>query len=63
MHPVELWDLMDLLGLPDEWHRDEHVFLRYFQLASGNPHPEDLEYLASLFRSPEAAFGEIDAGN
>ena len=59
MHPVELWDLLDLLGLPDEWHRDDGVFLRYFQRASGNPSPEDLEYLAALFRSTEASFGEM----
>jgi superfamily II DNA or RNA helicase len=57
--PVELWDLMDLLGLPDEWRREDGVFLRYFQRASGNPSAEDLEYLASLFRSTEAAFGEM----
>src|ERR1035438_5297539 len=59
VHPVELWDLMDLLGLPDEWRRDDGVFLRYFQRASGNPSTEDLEYLASLFRSTEAAFGAM----
>jgi superfamily II DNA or RNA helicase len=59
VHPVEIWDLMDLLGLPDDWHRDDGVFLRYFQRASGNPSPEDLEYLASLFRSTEATFGEM----
>jgi SNF2 family DNA or RNA helicase len=59
VHPVELWDLMDLLGLPDEWRRDDSVFLRYFQRASGNPGPDDLEYLAGLFRASEASFGEI----
>jgi SNF2 family DNA or RNA helicase len=59
VHPVELWDLIDLLGLPDKWRRDDGVFLRYFQRASGNPAPEDLEYLASLFRSTEASFGEM----
>lgn len=59
VHPVELWDLMDLLGLPDEWRRDDGVFLRYFQRASGNPSAEDLEYLASLFRSTEASFGAM----
>lgn len=59
VHPVEIWDLMDLLGLPDDWHRDDGIFLRYFQRASGNPSPEDLEYLASLFRSTEATFGEM----
>jgi hypothetical protein len=59
VHPVELWDLMDLLGLPNELHQDDGIFLRYFQRASGNPSPEDLEYLASLFRSTEVTFGEM----
>lgn len=59
VHPVELWDLMNLLGLPDEWRRDDSVFLRYFQRAASNPGNEDLEYLASLFRSTEATYGEI----
>lgn len=59
VHPVELWDLMDLLGLPEDWRRDDGVFLRYFQRASANPGPDDMEYLASLFRSAEACFGQI----
>jgi SNF2 family DNA or RNA helicase len=59
VHPVEVWDLMDLLGLPEEWRRDDRVFLSYFQKTAGNPGPEDLEHLAALFRATEAAFGEI----
>ena len=37
VHPVELWDLMDLLGLPPEWHADDQVFLKYFQQAARQP--------------------------
>ena len=59
VHPVELWDLIDLLGLPPEWRTDDHVFLKYFQLASGNPSPEEMEYLARQFRATEAGFGEL----
>jgi SNF2 family DNA or RNA helicase len=59
VHPVELWDLIDLLGLPAEWRSDDHVFLKYFQLATGNPSPEAMEYLAGQFRATEAAFGEL----
>ena len=65
VHPVELWDLIDLLGLPQEWRADDHVFLKYFQLATGNPSPEAMEYLAGQFRATEAGFGELteeDAG-
>jgi superfamily II DNA or RNA helicase len=60
VHPVELRDLIDLLGLPDEWGLDDDIFLHYFQRATGNPSAEDLEYLASLFRSTEASFGEME---
>jgi SNF2 family DNA or RNA helicase len=59
VHPVELWDLIDLLGLPAEWRFDDHVFLKYFQLATGNPSPEAMEYLAGQFRATEAGFGQL----
>lgn len=63
VHPVELWDLMDLLGLPPEWHADDQVFLKYFQQAVGNPSAEAMEYLATLFRATEAEFGELSDGD
>jgi SNF2 family DNA or RNA helicase len=59
VHPVALWDLIDLLGLPAEWRFDDHVFLKYFQQATENPSPEAMEYLAGQFRATEAAFGEL----
>jgi hypothetical protein len=63
VHPVELWDLIDLLGLPPDWHADDHVFLKYFQQATGNPSADAMEYLAALFRATEAAFGELSEGD
>ena len=63
VHPVELWDLMDLLGLPLEWKADDQVFLKYFQQATGNPSPDAMEYLAALFRATETAFGELSDGD
>lgn len=59
VHPVEIWDLMDLLGLPPKWHADDQVFMKYFQQAAGNPSADAMEYLAALFRATEAAFGEL----
>jgi SNF2 family DNA or RNA helicase len=60
VHPVEVWDLLSLLAMPDEWTRS--AFLEFFRLA-GNPNPahEDFERLATLFRAAESAFGAIDA--
>lgn len=58
VHPVELWDLLRLLGLPGRW-TNRADFLRYFAEATGNPSHETMEYLAGLFRESEAAFGEV----
>jgi SNF2 family DNA or RNA helicase len=60
VHPVEVWDLLSLLAMPDEWTRS--AFLEFFRLAgNSNPSHEDFERLASLFRAAESAFGAIDA--
>lgn len=57
VHPVELWDLLSLLGLPPGW--DEAAFLRYFQILAktGPSHPE-LDELAAMFRETEKAYGD-----
>ncbi len=52
VHPVEVWDLLSLLGLPPEWTAD--AFLRFFDdLDHPNPPPEAMERLARLFRAVE----------
>lgn len=58
VHPVEVWDLLSLLAMPEAWSRS--AFLEFFR-KSGNENPshEDFEYLAALFRAGEAAFGEV----
>ncbi len=60
VHPVEVWDLLDLLGLPPTW--TESNFLRFFELA-GHPSPsnDDLDFMAGLFRAAEVAYGEVPA--
>ena len=56
---VELWDLLELLGLPDEW--SEAAFLRFFEDAGHpNPNREMLAWMAALFRSAERAWGGTD---
>ncbi len=57
VHPVEVWDLLNLLGLPPEWAADDSSISRYFELTAGNPGQHDLEHLAELFRATETAFG------
>lgn len=56
VHPVELWDLLSLLGLPKEW--DSRSFLEYFEGLASNPDAHGLQVAARLFRLTEQAFGE-----
>ena len=57
VHPVEVWDLLNLLGLPSSW--DAASFVTFFDRAgAGNPSPDDFEWLAARFREVEAHFGQ-----
>jgi len=56
VHPVEVWDLLNLLGLPPVWTAD--AFLGFFDdLAQPNPAPERLDRMARLFQAAERAYG------
>ena len=54
VHPVELWDLLRLLGLSGRWEMSRHDFIRYFAEAAGNPSQETMAYLAGMFRETES---------
>jgi superfamily II DNA or RNA helicase len=56
VHPVEVWDLLSLLGLPPEWN--ESAFLKFCE-AVDHPSPshEDMEFLATMFRATEQRYG------
>ncbi|MBI4742717.1 MAG: DEAD/DEAH box helicase family protein [Betaproteobacteria bacterium] len=59
VHPVEVWDLLSLLAMPEAWGRA--AFLEFFRKSGdANPSHEDFERLAFLFRAAETAFGPID---
>jgi hypothetical protein len=55
VHPVEIWDLLDLLGLPAEW--DAPTFVEYFEALDTNPDDDKLHSLARLFQAVERDFG------
>ncbi|MFP5237646.1 MAG: SNF2-related protein [Acidobacteriota bacterium] len=56
--PLEVWDLLSLLGLPPEW--DQNSFLRFFDdVVSPNPATATLDMLAYLFRAVESAYGQV----
>ena len=56
--PAEVWDLLDLLGLPAEWTLDQ--FLKFYEVAAKpSPSNAELQNLASLFRAVESEYGEM----
>jgi hypothetical protein len=56
--PIEVWDLLSLLGLPSEW--TENAFRRFFNLVEQpNPSPEAVDDLAKLFQAAEEHYGSI----
>ena len=58
VHPVEVWDLLNLLGLPPEWTAD--AFLEFFDdLEQESPSPEALNRMARLFQAAERDYGEV----
>ncbi len=57
VHPIEVWDLLDLLGLPPEW--TETAFLDFFkEVRQPNPSAEALDRMARLFQAVERHHGE-----
>ena len=58
VHPVEVWDLLSLLGLPKDWTAP--AFLRFFEdIAQTSPSGDAVERMARLFRAAERQFGEM----
>ena len=58
VHPVEVWDLLDLLGLPPEW--TAAAFLDFFeQVNEPSPSAEALDRMARLFQTVERDHGKV----
>lgn len=56
--PLEVWDLLALLGLPAAWH--PQAFLDFFDNAARpSPSHEQLRQMASLFRAAEQDYGPV----
>lgn len=60
VHPVEIWDLLELLGLPLEW--TDKAFVDYFETTGKNPDEKDLFRLARLFQAVERTYGPLPDG-
>ena len=60
VHPIEVWDLLNLLGLPGDWSGP--AFLRFFEdVAEPSPSSDAVERMAGLFRAAEREFGPMAA--
>ena len=58
VHPVEVWDLLNLLGLPPEW--TDKAFLGFFDdIEQPNPSSNALDRMAKLFQSVERHYGDV----
>ena len=63
VHPVEVWDLLALLGLAGHWGATERNFLRYFrelEIARSSPQDADWAFLARMARDELEYGGPID---
>ena len=59
VHPIEVWDLLNLLGLPPEW--TGKAFLDFFDdVEQPNPSVEAFDRMAGLFRAAERAYGDVE---
>jgi SNF2 family DNA or RNA helicase len=58
VHPVEIYDLLNLFGLPPEW--GQAAFLQFFDdVLHENPSHEAFDRMAGMFRAIEAAYGPV----
>lgn len=58
VHPIEVWDLLALLGLPKGWTAE--TFVQFFaKIGRTTPSHEDFEFLAKMFREVENHFGRV----
>ena len=62
VHPVEVWDLLNLLALPSDW--SSAAFLQFFKdIDHPSPSVDAVERMARLFRAAERHFGEVAASD
>ena len=60
VHPIEVWDLLNLLDLPPEW--SPRAFLGFFDdIEEPNPASDAIDRMARLFQSVERRYGEVKA--
>lgn len=61
VHPIEVWDLLALLGLSGEWGADGRRFLDFYDELRRPPDEADWKLVFRLFRAELALRGRLDA--
>lgn len=62
VHPIEVWDLLSLLGLSGEWGTDGRNFLAFYEELRRPPDEADWSLIFRLFRTEMAMRGgQMDA--
>ena len=60
VHPVEVWDLLKLLGLESRWGADEENLLRFFEEVRNPYRQRDWPFLLGMSKDFLMTGGEID---
>jgi ERCC4-related helicase len=58
--PLEVYDLLRLLGMGGKWAASEHNFVRFFQELQREPGERDWRFLAEMYRDWREEGGTID---
>ncbi len=58
MHPRELWDLLQIVGLPEHWASNDQAMARYFQQLSEPFNDRDWDFLRSMVKSHLSEAGD-----
>lgn len=61
LEPVEVWDLLSILGLGGRWGAGPEGFLRFYRELRGTPDSIDWAFLAAMLKDYLAQGGERDA--
>jgi SNF2 family DNA or RNA helicase len=62
VHPLEVWDLLKLLGLGARWGADEENFLHYFSELQKSFNQADWDFIFDMLGDELHTGGELDPG-
>lgn len=60
VHPLEVWDLLSVLGMGGRWGADEDAYLEFFSQIRASFNNIDWEFVLDMLRDHLACGGELD---